>query len=348
MSKKIEDTRKQGWLMLLALMSIAIAVYIGFTPLFDLIQGGIAGRVLGSSFGAIFVIILTMFLLNKQTEIEQESKKSERVFDEKVKIYQQILDITRDMLMDGKLTKEEINRLPFPAIRLQMLGGDIAIRSFQRVFEKLNVIYSSTEDAVVDIEDDDRTVIYQMLAEFASVCRVDLGISDLEIDPAIRQTTVDTISNSGKKTIDYSKFWAQLLPEINLSTTTLFQQNIPTNSHYIKAGSDVSGLKFTLVVSKTWCRVELYIDRGDAERNEHIFDTLFSSKSQIENEFGGTLTWERLNGKRACRIKAEHKGDISNEEQWPKMIQIMTDSTVRLEAALKEPLTDINEKLKAI
>ena len=39
-------------------------------------------------FLSIFVIILTMFLLNKQTEIDQESKKSERVFDEKVKIYQ--------------------------------------------------------------------------------------------------------------------------------------------------------------------------------------------------------------------------------------------------------------------
>ena len=109
---------------LLALLVIAFAVYIGFSPLFELVEGGVAARVLGSSFGAIFVIILTMFLLNKQTEIEQESKKSERVFDEKVKIYQKILDITRDMLMDGNLTEEEINRLPFPLIRLQMLADD--------------------------------------------------------------------------------------------------------------------------------------------------------------------------------------------------------------------------------
>ena len=86
MKTKINKTRKQGWITLIALFIIAFAIYIGFSPLFELIQGGIAGRVLGSSFGAIFVIILTMFLLNKQTEIEQESKKSERVFDEKVKI----------------------------------------------------------------------------------------------------------------------------------------------------------------------------------------------------------------------------------------------------------------------
>ena len=53
------------------------------------ILGGVAGAVVGSSFGAIFVIVLTMYLLNKQTEIEQESKRSERVFDEKVqRVYQ--------------------------------------------------------------------------------------------------------------------------------------------------------------------------------------------------------------------------------------------------------------------
>ena len=87
MKKNINQTQRQGWLTLFALVIIAFAVSIGFTPLFELIEDGIAARIIGSSFGAIFVIILTMFLLNKQTEIEQESKKSERVFDEKVKIY---------------------------------------------------------------------------------------------------------------------------------------------------------------------------------------------------------------------------------------------------------------------
>ena len=121
MKKNINETRKQGWLTLFALVIIAVAVSIGFSPLFEYLEDGIAARVLGSSFGAIFVIVLTMFLLTKQTEIEQESKKGERVFDEKVKIYQKILDITRDMLMDGSLEQKEINRLPFPLLRLQML-----------------------------------------------------------------------------------------------------------------------------------------------------------------------------------------------------------------------------------
>ena len=73
---KLAETRKKGLATLVALAIIGVAVYLGFTPLFKLIDGGVAGNVIGAAFGSIFVIILTMYLLNKQTEIEQESKKS--------------------------------------------------------------------------------------------------------------------------------------------------------------------------------------------------------------------------------------------------------------------------------
>tara|TARA_A100001015_G_scaffold1568_1_gene2072 strand:- start:33 stop:941 length:909 start_codon:yes stop_codon:yes gene_type:complete len=205
MKKDIKETQKQGWLTLLALVIIAISVSIGFSPLFELIGDGIAARVLGSSFGAIFVIVLTMFLLTKQTEIEQESKKSERVFDEKVQIYQKILDITRDMLMDGTLEQKEINRLPFPLLRLQMLADDNVIKSFQAVFEKLNKIYEEDGD-VVEISDDDKDELYRLLSQFSAACRRDLEISNTDIDENIQKHTVTTISNSGKKKKDYTKF----------------------------------------------------------------------------------------------------------------------------------------------
>ena len=205
MKKNINQTQRQGWLTLFALVIIAFAVSIGFTPLFELIGDGIAARIIGSSFGAIFVIILTMFLLNKQTEIDQESKKSERVFDEKVKIYQKILDICRDMLMDGKLTQEEINRLPFPLIRLQMLADDQVIEAFQEVFNKLNKIYNDVDDEIVEILDDDKNEIYESLSKFSGECRKDLEISNTPINDSIQKATVQTISQSNKKN-DQTKF----------------------------------------------------------------------------------------------------------------------------------------------
>ena len=206
MKQNLSHTRKQGWLTLISLVIIAFAVSIGFSPLFEFIGDGIASQVIGSSFGAIFVIILTMFLLNKQTEIEQESKKSERVFDEKVKIYQEILDITKDMLLDGKLTPEEINRLPFPLIRLQMLADDKVIESFQTVFTTLDEYYRSVDGDIVTLKDEQREEIYQLLSDFSGECRRDLKISDTEIDSSIREKTASTISNAGKKEKDYSKY----------------------------------------------------------------------------------------------------------------------------------------------
>jgi hypothetical protein len=201
-----KETQRKGFKTLLAIAVIAVAVYIGFEPLMKLVPEGVAQSVVSASFSAIFVIILTMYLLNKQTEIEQESKKSERVFDEKVKLYQAILDITRDMLMDGKISEEEINRLPFPLIRLAMLGGDDAINAFKEVNNKLNEIYSSNDDKEVTINEDDKNHVYKLLTIFAGLCRKDLGISEEAVDEQILEQTVETLSSTGKKKRDMTKY----------------------------------------------------------------------------------------------------------------------------------------------
>ena len=146
-----------------------------------------------------------MFLLNKQTEIEQESKKSERLFDEKVNIYQKIFDICSDMLMDGKLSQDEINRLPFPLIKLQMLASEDVIIAFQEVFNELNRVYD-VEGEVVTIQDSDKVEIYRLLSVFSNECRKDLEISDVPVDPEIQKMTVSTISSANKKSNDYTKY----------------------------------------------------------------------------------------------------------------------------------------------
>ena len=190
---------------MIAISIIAVAVYIGFEPLIRFAPDGVAKSVISASFGAIFVIILTMYLLNKQTEIEQESKKSERVFEEKVQLYQGMLDTVGEMLMDGKITKEEVNKLPFPLIRLSMLGRDETIEAFRDVNKKLNEIYSSKDDDDVVLDDVQKQDVYQLLAKFASKCRLDLEVGDEATDKLI-QSTVKTITETGKKEKNWKKY----------------------------------------------------------------------------------------------------------------------------------------------
>ncbi|MDB9907786.1 hypothetical protein OAD39_00335 [Gammaproteobacteria bacterium] len=199
---KLNETRKKGTQTLIALAVIAIAVYFGFTPLYELItpNGGVAGAVVGSSFGAIFVIILTMYLLNKQTEIEQESKRGEKVFEEKMKIYWNIFENIQGMLEDGKISKDdEMQKLPFVMLKLIAIGDNTVIAAFQKVYDAINNVFNDqpTEDEVL-INEDDRRSIMDLLGQFANECRVDLGVSDTKVLPKLFEDTQESIKLSGE------------------------------------------------------------------------------------------------------------------------------------------------------
>lgn len=195
---KVDDTKKQGMKILIILVLVGFVVFFGYGPLFDLVGGGIPGRVLGATFGSIFAILMTMFLLNKQTEIEQESKKSERVFDEKVVLYKNILGMSKEMLEDGQLDTKEILALPFTLIKMQMVGGDEAIKIYTSFFEKINDIYEASEDEVVTIPESEKQQVFSLLSRFAVQCRVDLGISDTPIDESIFARAISVVQQSDK------------------------------------------------------------------------------------------------------------------------------------------------------
>tara|TARA_B100000767_G_C19681785_1_gene499914 strand:- start:137 stop:1018 length:882 start_codon:yes stop_codon:yes gene_type:complete len=197
---KLDETRKKGTNTLIALAVIAVAVYFGFTPLYEVItpNGGVAGAVVGASFGAIFVIILTMYLLNKQTEIEQESKKSERVFDEKVKLYYEIYNEIESMLKDGQISKDlEMKKLPFIMARLITIASDEVIKAFTEIFTLIVTIYSKeSEQDQVAIQPDNEKKLLERLLNFAKSCRMDLGISDVPIDTELMRMAVEEVEQS--------------------------------------------------------------------------------------------------------------------------------------------------------
>jgi len=142
------------------------------------------------------------------------------------------------------------------------------------------------------------------------------------------------------------EFWAEALPAMN-SKSTLFQNISPGTSSWIAAGSGMRGVLFNLVAGRAYARAELYIDRGDRDENKFIFDTLFSKREAIEHAFGMSLNWERLDERRASRIKAEKEGNIFDRNQWPAMIEFMTNAMVKMEATLREPLTELGRVLRS-
>ncbi|NKE37468.1 DUF4268 domain-containing protein [Natronococcus sp. JC468] len=131
------------------------------------------------------------------------------------------------------------------------------------------------------------------------------------------------------------RFWEQLLEKSN-KEFPLFRSISPKHQAWNGKGAGIGGVAYNYYIANNWARVELYIDTASKERNEEIYESLLENRSEIEAEFGGELTWERLDGKRACRIKkrVSDKG-LTDEEQWDVTQERMIDAMIRLYNSIK-------------
>ena len=134
------------------------------------------------------------------------------------------------------------------------------------------------------------------------------------------------------------QFWTALL-ESAKEKTSLHANTSSSQYNYVMTGAGRSGLNFRYVIQQHTSDIDLYIDRGrDADNeNEEIFDTLEEAKEEIEEVFGESLEWQRLEGKRACRIGKRFSlgGYRDDEEEWSEIQDAMIDGMIRLEAALR-------------
>ena len=140
---------------------------------------------------------MTMYLLNKQTEIEQESKKSEKLFEEKLKIYWEIFDATELMLEDGCISKEqEMKKLPFVMARLVTIGSDDVIAAYQIVYDEINKVFDEKPDDIVELSDVQKQKLIIEIVEFSNACRVDLGVSSKGLGTDLVKKTTNAIEKS--------------------------------------------------------------------------------------------------------------------------------------------------------
>jgi len=137
------------------------------------------------------------------------------------------------------------------------------------------------------------------------------------------------------------EFWTQFL-EYSSSKTELTRNSNPNTESWIGMGSGFSGVGFNCAISKRYARVEIYINRGSQEENKRIFDLLETQKEIIENKFGNSLIWERMDDKVTSRIKWQLDGvSVSEESDWQKMNEFMTDGVTRLYEASRETIQSL-------
>lgn len=131
-------------------------------------------------------------------------------------------------------------------------------------------------------------------------------------------------------------FWAFLLDRAKLKTK-LHGNISPGMYSWIGTGAGISGVSFNYVVGQHDSKVELYIDKDkdSGSENKRIFDELYKNKESVEKSFGTSLTWERLDNKRASRIaRYFESGGYRDQEKWSQIADEMIDAMIALEGSL--------------
>jgi hypothetical protein len=140
------------------------------------------------------------------------------------------------------------------------------------------------------------------------------------------------------------RWWTNLI-ERSKKVNRLHAHLTPSEYSWIGTTSGTRGLNLNYVAAQDGCAAELYIDRGkdSEEENKSIFDQLFGHKTEVEKAFGKSLSWERLDGKRACRIKYMQRdgGYRSPEEKWPALQDKIISEMDHLEKALRPHLKQL-------
>ena len=98
-------------------------------------------------------------------------------------------------------------------------------------------------------------------------------------------------------------------------------------------------------MGKSFCRVELYIDRGkdSISENEEIFDFLKTKKEAIEQNFETEIFWERKESTRYRRLRIDLDGNVLDSDRWGDMIANMALHMNHLEDAINPHLNEMKK-----
>lgn len=134
------------------------------------------------------------------------------------------------------------------------------------------------------------------------------------------------------------RYWSQLLDRAR-GRSSFHKDNSPTTLGWLGANAGLPGVAFNYVFGRRCPRVELYIDTGSKDRNKDFFDEMHERREQIEVGFGGPLGWERLDNRKASRIRADlAPASVREVARWPELQDQMIEAMIRFAGALRSEI----------
>ena len=140
-------------------------------------------------------------------------------------------------------------------------------------------------------------------------------------------------------------FWTEFIQYCK-DNDGLFSNNSPTGDNWIGKGIGVPfGINMCAVVGYDFARIEIYFNSGDKETNKKVYDYLYEQKEEIENEYGGSLVWERHDDKVTCRISDVMNCSCFDLEDKTELFKFLKDTSEKMSVIFHNHIIDYKNSL---
>ena len=130
-------------------------------------------------------------------------------------------------------------------------------------------------------------------------------------------------------------FWEQF-NNVLIERNKPFNMRRATTDHWydFSVGSSKAHITITLVNKEKRIGVEIYIDN-----DKDLFDYLYENKAEIEKNLGFKMEWNRLDNKKASRIKYYINGlNFDDHSNYEKLMNQSIDVAIKLRDAFRKYL----------
>jgi hypothetical protein len=161
-----------------------------------------------------------------------------------------------------------------------------------------------------------------------------------DVNVAARAIAAEPLTDTRQKQLAYWTLWREHFEK----SGSAYRARKPAPQHWLdfSIGRRDYWLSATLIASERRAGIEL--NMRNTPDNKANFEALLADKAAIEEEFGQSLIWSPLPGKKSSRV-ALHKLDVDplEESNWPELLAWMQDAFDRFQQIFRERVRSLPE-----
>lgn len=158
-----------------------------------------------------------------------------------------------------------------------------------------------------------------------------------------KQEETITEETKSKREIERGKFWDKFIA-YNKSHNGLYADSKGTTDSWLgKSVKSISGGSINVGLTKNICRVELYINTGDKDKNKSTFDALYEYHTELE-QLMPKIQWQRMDDKVTCRICVENNYSYVDESKQHSIFEFLVKNSNALYKFFEEKGSKIKIK----